>query len=123
MLDSAHTPDSVAKLRQTLDEYYPEWSIVLIFGVSEDKNVAAMLTELAPRLEKVILTRSEHPRAVEAQKMIEFAEQVGVACEALEPVEAAVDRALEIAEERQSLLLSAGSIFLTAAVREVLGEK
>ncbi len=123
VLDSAHTPDSVAKLRQTLDEYYPEWSIVLIFGVSEDKNVAAMLTELAPRLEKVILTRSEHPRAVEAQKMIEFAEQVGVACEALEPVEAAVDRALEIAEERQSLLLSAGSIFLTAAVREVLGEK
>jgi len=121
VLDSAHTPDSVAKLRQTLDEYYPEWPIVLIFGVSEDKNVAAMLTELAPRLEKVILTRSEHPRAVEAQKLVEFAEQAGVACEAVEPVEAAVARALEIAGER-ALVLSAGSIFMTAAVRAVLGE-
>jgi len=95
----------------------------MIFGVSEDKNVADMLTELAPRLVKVILTRSEHPRAVEAQKMTEFAEQAGVACEVIGLVEEAVVRALEIADEQQSLLLSAGSIFLTAAVRAVLSEK
>lgn len=122
VLDSAHNPDSFAKLRQTLDEYFPEWPIILIFGVSEDKNVGEMLAELAPRLEKVILTRSEHPRAVEAQKLIEFAEQAGVTCEAVEPVEEAVNRALELAGER-ALLLSAGSIFLTAAVRAVLSEK
>lgn len=122
VLDSAHNPDSFAKLRQTLDEYFPEWPIILIFGVSEDKNVGEMLAEIAPRLEKVILTRSEHPRAVEAQKLIEFAEQAGVTCEAVEPVEEAVNRALELAGER-ALLLSAGSIFLTAAVRAVLSEK
>lgn len=122
VLDSAHNPDSFAKLRQTLDEYFPEWPIILIFGVSEDKNVGEMLAELAPRLGKVILTRSEHPRAVEAQKLIEFAEQAGVTCEAVEPVEEAVNRALELAGER-ALLLSAGSIFLTAAVRAVLSEK
>ena len=123
VLDSAHNPASAARLRQTLDDYFPEVPTVMIFGVGEDKNVADILAILAPRLEKVILTRSEHPRAVEAQKMIEFAEQAGVACEAIEPVEAAVARALEIADERQSLLLSAGSIFLTAAVRAILSEK
>ncbi len=123
VLDSAHTPDSVTKLRQTLDEYFPKMPIVMIFGVSEDKNLGAMLKELAPRLEKVILTRSTHPRAVEAQKMIEFAEQAGVAYEAIEPVEVALARALEIANTRGILLLSAGSIFLTAAVREILGQE
>ena len=120
VLDSAHTPDSFAKLHQTLDEYFPDQPIVMLFGVSEDKNLGAMLKELAPRVEKVILTRSTHPRALEAQKMIEFAEQAGVAYEAIEPVEAALARGLEIADERGILLLSAGSIFLTAAVRELL---
>ena len=123
VLDSAHNPDSFAKLRQTLDEYFPDEKIVLIFGVSEDKEVAEMLIELAPRLEKVILTRAEHPRAVRAEEMLTIAEQVGVRAEAIEPVEEAVARALEIADEQQSLLLSAGSIFVTAAVRAVLGKK
>ena len=121
VLDSAHNPDSFAKLRQTLDEYFPEWPVILIFGVSEDKNVADMLKELASRLEKVLLTKSVHPRAVEVQKLVGFAEQAGVACEAVEPVEEAVARALEIAGEH-ALVLSAGSIFLTAAVRAVLSE-
>ena len=122
VLDSAHTPDSVAKLRQTLDEYFPNEKVVMLFGVSEDKNVAEMLRELAPRLDKVILTRSTHPRAVGARKMIEFAEQVGVKYEAIEPVEEAFARALAIVDQEQSLLLSAGSIFLTAAVRELLNQ-
>jgi len=96
---------------------------VLIFGVSEDKEVAEMLKELSPRLERVIFTRAEHPRAVEAEKLLKFAEQTGVKSEAIEPVEAAVTRALEIVDEQNILLLSAGSIFVTAAVRAVLSEK
>ncbi len=123
VLDSAHTPDSFAKLHQTLDEYFPNLPIVLLFGVSEDKDLEAMLKELAPRLNRVILTRSSHPRAVAAEAMIEFAEQAGVAYEAIEPVEEAVERGLTLADEDNLLLLSAGSIFLTAAVRELLGRK
>ena len=123
ILDSAHNPDSFTKLRQTLDEYFPDEKIVLIFGVSEDKEVEKMLKILAPLLEKVILTRAEHPRAVEAKKMLTIATQVGVKAEAIEPVEDAVARALEIVNESHALLLSAGSIFVTAAVRSVLNER
>ena len=123
VLDSAHNPDSISKLHQTLDEYFPDLPVVLIFGVSEDKEVAEMLKELSPRLERVIFTRAEHPRAVEAEKLLKFAEQTGVKSEAIEPVEAAVTRALEIVDEQNILLLSAGSIFVTAAVRAVLSEK
>jgi dihydrofolate synthase / folylpolyglutamate synthase len=123
VLDSAHNPDSIRKLRQTLDDHFPEVPVVLIFGVSEDKNVAEMLRELAPRLERVIFSKADHPRAVGAEDLLTFAEQVGVKCEAIEPVEAAVAQALEIVDEQSILLLSAGSIFLTAAVRAVLSEK
>jgi dihydrofolate synthase/folylpolyglutamate synthase len=123
VLDSAHTPDAFLRLHQTLDEYFPDLPIVMLFGVSEDKNLGAMLRELAPRRDTVILTRAPHPRALAAQKMIEFAEQAGVAYEAIEPVEDALARGLQIADERGILLLSAGSIFLTAAVRDLLGKE
>jgi dihydrofolate synthase / folylpolyglutamate synthase len=122
ILDSAHTSDSVNKLRETLDEHFPDLPIVLIFGISRDKNAADMLKTLAPRVEKIILTRAEHPRALKVEELRPYAEQAGLTCEAIEPVEAAVERALEIAGD-DKLVLSAGSIFLTAAVRAVLSEK
>ncbi|NOY97973.1 MAG: bifunctional folylpolyglutamate synthase/dihydrofolate synthase [Chloroflexi bacterium] len=122
VLDSAHNRYSAGKLRQTLDEYFPEWPVILIFGASEDKNVADMLAELAPRLERVVLTQAEHPRALEPEKLLPLAEQAGVEAEAVTPVEAAVARALELAGQR-ALVLSAGSIFVTAAVRAVLNKK
>ncbi len=122
VLDSAHNRYSAGKLRQTLDEYFPGWPVILIFGASEDKNVADMLTELAPRLERVVLTQAEHPRALEPEKLLLLAEQAGVEAEAVMPVEAAVVRALELAGQR-ALVLSAGSIFVTAAVRAVLNKK
>ncbi len=122
ILDAAHNPESVHKLNLTLDEYFPKKPIVLIFGVSEDKKVARMLKILSPRLDTVILTRADHPRALTAEELRPFAEQVGVTCEAIEPVEAAVERALELAGE-QKIILSAGSIFSTAAVRAVLATK
>ena len=122
ILDAAHTPDSVRRLRETLDEYFPEKPVVLIFGISEDKNAAEMLKTLAPRLDTVILTRAEHPRALTAEELRPFAEQAGVTYEAIEPVETAVARALELVGDGK-ILLSAGSIFLTAAVRAVLKNK
>ncbi len=122
ILDAAHTPDSVRRLRETLDEYFPEKPIVLIFGISEDKNAAEMLKTLAPRVETVVLTRAEHPRALGAEALRPSAEQAEITCEAIEPVEAAVARALELAGDEQ-IILSAGSIFVTAAVRAVLIEK
>ena len=42
VLDSAHNRDSAAKLRATIVDYFPRKKVVLVFGASEDKDVAAM---------------------------------------------------------------------------------
>ena len=119
ILDAAHTPASIHKLKLTLDEYFPETPVVLIFGVSEDKNARKMLKILAPRVDTVILTRANHPRALSPEELRPHADQAELKSEAIEPVEAAVARALEIAG-KQKIILAAGSIFSTAAVRAVL---
>lgn len=115
IFDSAHNRDSFARLRQTLDEYFPERPVYLIFGVSEDKMLWDMLEEIRPRVTRLIATRADHPRALEAEKIVEMADQAGVASETVIPVDAALARALDLAGST-GIVLSAGSLFVTAEV-------
>lgn len=116
VLDSAHNQDSFARLRETLDEYFPGRPVYLVFGASEDKNLAGMFAEIQPRLARLIATKADHPRALEPGYLLEAAWQAGVEGEAAAPVGVALARALELAGER-GLVLSAGSMFVTAEVK------
>jgi len=115
IFDSAHNLDSANKLRQALDDYLPGWPVILIFGASEDKDVLGMFAAWKPRLQMILASKADHPRALEPERILELARQAGVPCEAVSPVAAALERALELAGE-QSIILSAGSMFVTAEV-------
>jgi dihydrofolate synthase/folylpolyglutamate synthase len=116
IFDSAHNQDSFAKLRETLEENFPGTQVYLIFGASEDKNIPGMFAEMKPKIKKLIVTRADHPRALEPEKIIELADQAGLASEAVSPVESAFRRALEYSQKDGSIVLSAGSMFVTAEV-------
>ena len=117
IVDSAHTQDSASKLRLTLDEYFPEGEIILVFGVSEDKDTAGMLTELAPRVSQVIATRSIHPRAMEPERIAEIASSLGLSAIVEGTVEEALDTAMLLSNGKM-VVLATGSIFSAAGVRQ-----
>ena len=116
IFESAHNQDSFARMYQTLETYFPGRLVYLVLGASEDKNLIGMFEEMKPKIKKLIVTRADHPRALETKKICQVAEQVGVESEAVEPVEAAFHRALELSEKDGSIVLSAGSMFVTAEV-------
>lgn len=116
ILDSAHNQDSFARLRETLEEHFPGKPVYLIFGASEDKNIPGMFAEMKPKIKKLMVTRADHPRALEPEKIIQLANQAGLESEAVSPVESAFARALENSEKDGSIVLSAGSMFVTAEV-------
>lgn len=116
IFDSAHNHDSFLRLDETLQEYFPNHKVCLIFGASEDKNILDMFSALKSRLEKIIATKADHPRALEAEKIVEFANQAGVKSEAVFPVKDALKRALELSAKDGSIVISAGSMFVTAEV-------
>ncbi len=116
IFDSAHNDDSFARLRETLETYFPDKMVYLIFGASEDKNIPGMFREMRPKIRRLIVTRAHHPRALEVEKIQGLADQAGVPSEAVEPVEAALARALELSQKDGSIVLSAGSMFVTAEV-------
>jgi len=116
IFDSAHNQDSFVRLRQALDDYFPNKPVYLIFGASEDKNIPGMFAEIQPKVRKMFVTRADHPRALQPEKIQELARQADIPNEAVTPVEAAFARALDLSAKDGSIVLSAGSMFVTAEV-------
>jgi dihydrofolate synthase / folylpolyglutamate synthase len=115
VIDSAHNRDSARRLRETLDEYFPDISVILLFCALEDKDISGMLEELKPRLECVVATQAEHPRAPSAEWMAEQVRRIEIPVEAVEPTAKALERALELAGDKK-LVLSAGSVAFAGEV-------
>jgi dihydrofolate synthase/folylpolyglutamate synthase len=115
VIDSAHNRDSARRLRETLDEYFPDMPVILIFCALEDKDISGMLEELKPRLECVVATRADHPRAPSVEWMAEQVKKAGIPVEGVAPVSHALERALELAGD-QKLVLSAGSVAFAGEV-------
>jgi dihydrofolate synthase/folylpolyglutamate synthase len=117
VIDSAHNRDSVAKLRQTLDDYFPQEKVVLILGASEDKDIAGMFAELADRVDQVIVTRSYHPRSMDLEEIMDVAQSFHKPATIVSEVPDALDEAMKTSSDG-TLVMAAGSIFIAAGIRE-----
>jgi len=118
VIDSAHNGDSMLRLRQTLDEYFPDRAFILIFGASADKELDAMFREILLRVESVITTQSLHPRAADPQGLAQRISPYNVPVQAINPAEAALSKALELAGSEKGIIV-AGSIFIASAIRSI----
>ena len=116
VLDCAHNRDSALKLRLALDDYFPGQPVVMVFGASEDKDVAGMFAELLPRVKQLIAVKSFHPRAMEPQILLDLAHQAGCPACLVPDVADALDEALRLAGS-DALVLVTGSIFVAAGAR------
>lgn len=124
VVDGAHNDHSVATLLATLDAYVPHRNLVVVAGFSRDKRVDAMVELLAQRADRVIATRSRHPRSMRPAEIADQflgrgipADCVGVAAHTGDAVAEAVAKA-----DVDDLVLVTGSLFVVAEAREtVLG--
>lgn len=120
VLDGAHSPAAARALRTALDAYFPDAPVVLVLGVSADKNLPGLLEPLLPRVQRVIATQSQQPRAMPAAQLAEQLGALGVQA-AAEPQPAAALAAARAACPPGGLVLVAGSVFLVDEVREGMG--
>lgn len=118
IIDSAHNRDSALRLRLAIEDYLPGKTVNLIFGASEDKDIPGMFAELLPRINRLYATQSFHPRAIEAEKLVDLAHRFGKKAEAIIPVEAAIQKSLKDAG-KNDVIIAAGSVFIAAAARDI----
>jgi dihydrofolate synthase/folylpolyglutamate synthase len=116
VIDSAHNRDSASRLRETLDSYFPGRPVIWIFCALEDKDISGMLAELQPVVERVIVTRVDHPRAPSTDWLAAQVEQAGIPNEAVLTTSEAFERAAKLAG-RRALVLVAGSVAFAGEMR------
>ena len=119
VVDSAHNRDSALRLRQAVDDYFPERDLVLVFGASEDKDIPGMLAELLPRAQEVVFTQSIHPRAMSPDRLTEQARPYGLKIHSAPSIETALEVARQLVHPKNGLLLVTGSLFIAAGARKV----
>lgn len=118
IFDSAHNEDAFSRLAQTISAYLPDKKVILILGVSEDKHLVEMIDQVKPLLDTLIITRANHPRALPIEEINANLIDSKTKILPITSVPEALNKALELANNNGSIVVSAGSMFVTAEVKE-----
>ena len=121
VVDGAHNPDGARRLRQSLQEYFDFDHAILVIGISCDKDVAGIASGLAPLFDRVIVTRSRHPRAMPPAQVETGFVRCGKEARVVDNVASALSLALSLAGER-GLVCVTGSLFVVGEATEEAGK-
>ncbi len=117
IVDGAHNADSAHKLREALKRYFKYDKAILILGLSGDKDLDGIVSELAPEFEKVIATRSIHPRAMATAPIVNEFRKHGIEALQTEDISLALPMALNMAKEKDMICVT-GSLFVASGAIE-----
>jgi dihydrofolate synthase/folylpolyglutamate synthase len=116
LVDSAHNPDGIAALVQSLPEVVGERAdrLVAVLSILDDKDAAGMLGELLGSCQAVVFTSSQNPRALPPPTLQSLSRQLnGPPTEIVPDPRAALERARRLAGPTGAVI-AAGSIYLVA---------
>ncbi len=118
ILDGAHNKASAQALADAVKENFPNKKVLLILGVSADKDYRGICQSLKAITEEVIVTKARQPRALdldlkEMQSLFSFKN-----CFQTKTVKEAIFKSLKT--NRKRIVLITGSLFVVAEARAVL---
>lgn len=119
IVDGAHNPGAVRNLKQSIEKYFNYDRAILVIGVSADKDITGIISELAPLFNKVVVTRAHHPRAADPSTIAAGFEKHGVEVLVTDNIPQAISLALSMAGQKD-LVCVAGSLFVVAEALEYI---
>jgi dihydrofolate synthase / folylpolyglutamate synthase len=119
VLDGAHNRDSARCLREALMTCFQYRRLILVLGISSNKNLAGITEELTPMAAVTVVTRAMVPRAAPPQRVAALAAKWGEQIIVEEDVQRALAQA--VAETQpDDLLLVTGSLYLVGDAKRLL---
>jgi dihydrofolate synthase/folylpolyglutamate synthase len=119
LLDCAKDPEAMRCLRETVEEDIPHDRIILVLGISSDKDIGRMVDIIAPIADETIITAHKvMERAAEPERIVEEVKRNSRRYTVIDDVKEAVKRAISMAGEGD-LVLVTGSLFTVAEAREL----
>ncbi|HEY3284371.1 MAG TPA: cyanophycin synthetase, partial [Armatimonadota bacterium] len=114
LLDGAHNLPAALALREALAEGFPRRRLILVLGMLRGHNAEDVLRQLEPLADRIILTAADAPRAADPEDLRQLLSRPDKA-DVILPVRSAYERALEIADP-EDLVLVTGSFYLMTEI-------
>jgi dihydrofolate synthase / folylpolyglutamate synthase len=119
VLDGAHNGDSARCIREALGTCFQYRRLILVLGISANKNQAGIIEELAPLAAVTIATRAMVPRASLPQHVADLAAKWCPHTIVAEEPQAALNAAITEARP-EDLILVTGSLYLVGDAKRLL---
>jgi dihydrofolate synthase/folylpolyglutamate synthase len=113
VIDGAHNVESMKRLVNNVEAYFPEKQVFLVFGTSCDKDIPGIVNELVSLSPRVIVTQASHSRAAPNSTLAAEFTKRGIEPEVKETVAQAIFRALSLAGKTDTICVT-GSLFVVA---------
>ncbi len=121
VLDTAHTVSSMKILRESMKENLSFKKLIVVIGLSEDKDIEGVLREIACVADDLILTRTGNPREAEPEQMAVTAKRFyHKKSMVIEDIDEALKEAKKIAN-KNDLICITGSFFLAGKIKKSVG--
>ncbi len=115
VLDGAQNSASADSLKKSIEEIFPFKKIILILGISADKDIKGVGKVLCPVAEKVIFTKTLNPRAASLDVL---KNKLSLYCKNY-TLAGTIEMALDLAKKNadgDNLILITGSLYLVGEV-------
>ncbi len=119
ILDGAHNLMAARNLAKYISANFPEKNVALVLGILDDKPYRSMLKTLLPVCGRAILTRPVINRALEPEKLYEYAKNYLDNIKVIPSVREAVAYAVETAAPEEAVCV-AGSLYVVGEARAAL---
>jgi len=119
VLDGAQNKASAAVIRSAIRENFKFNKLILVLGISSDKDIKGICSQLESLADRIILTRADTPRAARLELIKKYlAKSRGGEIRITNSVKEARDLSLRLAGKKD-LILVTGSLFVVGEFRDV----
>lgn len=118
ILDSAKDAKAMRRIRETVADDVEHQGMIVVLGISSDKNIGAMVDEIVPMSDGVVITAHKvMERAADPDVVAKEVERHSKEYVIVDDVGEAVKKALSLAKD-SDLVLVTGSLFTVAEARK-----
>lgn len=116
VLDGAQNIASMRALKEAIKENFKYKRLILVLGVSSDKDVEGICNEIYDLADGIVLTKAKNPRATEPEALVKYfnAKEVHITDNAEEAKKLA-----QRLTKKEDLILVCGSLFVVGEFRNV----
>jgi dihydrofolate synthase/folylpolyglutamate synthase len=119
VVDGGHNPGAARRLREALSSYFSPTRYILVIGISSDKDVPCIISELAPISNLAITTRANSSRAAKPEALAAELAKHSVTAKTTESVAEAIKEAISIAD-KGDLICVTGSLYVVGEAMEYI---